>query len=227
MKLTLEQIQQLYKFTRQHYVEYYDVQTELVDHLANDIEQIWQEQPNLSFEQARDISFKKFGVFGFMDVVGARAKALNKKYWKLVWEIFKQFFNIPQIVISITIFLAILFGFQFFPAKYYFLSISIGGIIILGWRLYFLNKEKKKRFKETNKKWLLEEYVFNIGGSIAFINLFLQMVNLAPNTVSNTVMILTSFILTSFVLLIYITSFILPSKAEEILENQYPEYKLA
>ena len=38
MKLTEEQIQQLYKFTRQHYVEHYDVQTELVDHLANDIE---------------------------------------------------------------------------------------------------------------------------------------------------------------------------------------------
>jgi len=55
MKLTSQQIQQLYKFTRQHYVEYYDVQTELVDHLANDIEQIWKEQPNLSFEKARDI----------------------------------------------------------------------------------------------------------------------------------------------------------------------------
>lgn len=41
MKLTPEQIQELYKFTRQHYVEHYDVQTELVDHLANDIEQIW------------------------------------------------------------------------------------------------------------------------------------------------------------------------------------------
>jgi len=66
MKLTPNQIQQLYKFTYQHYVEYYDVQTELVDHLANDIEQIWIEQPNLSFEQARDNSFKKFGVFGFI-----------------------------------------------------------------------------------------------------------------------------------------------------------------
>ncbi len=79
MKLTPEQIQQLYKFTRQHYVEYYDVQTELVDHLANDIEQIWQTKPNLSFEDTRDISFKKFGVFGFMDVVDERAKVLNIK----------------------------------------------------------------------------------------------------------------------------------------------------
>jgi hypothetical protein len=226
MKLTQEQIQQLYKFTRQHYVEYYDVQTELVDHLANNIEQIWQEQPNLSFEEARDISFKKFGVFGFMDVVGERAKVLNKKYWKMVWDIFKQFFNIPQIVISTTIFLAILIGFQIFPSKYFFISISIGGIIILGFKLFFLNKEKKKRFKATNKKWLLEEYVFNLGGSIAFINLFIQMVNLSPNSVSNTLIIIASFILTAFILLIYITSFILPSKVEEILHKQYPEYKM-
>ncbi len=226
MKLTQEQIQQLYTFTRQHYVEHFDVQIELVDHLANDIEQIWTTQPNLSFEDAKNISFKKFGVFGFMDVVGERAKALNKKYWKLVWAIFKQFFQIPQIVISITIFLAILVGFQTFPTKYFFISISIGGIIILGFKLYFLNQEKKKRFKATNKKWLLEEYVFNLGGSIAFINLFIQMVNLSPETISNTLIVIASFILTAFIILIYITSFILPSKVEEILENQYPEYKL-
>ncbi|PIE98900.1 MAG: hypothetical protein CR961_01445 [Polaribacter sp.] len=69
MKLTAEQIQDLYKFTRQHYVEHYDVQTELVDHLANDIEQICKEKPSLTFTEARDISFKKFGVFGFMEVV--------------------------------------------------------------------------------------------------------------------------------------------------------------
>jgi hypothetical protein len=61
-------------------VEYYDLQTELVDHLANDMEVIWQKQPTLSFEQARDASFKKFGVFGFMDVVGERQKAMTKRY---------------------------------------------------------------------------------------------------------------------------------------------------
>ena len=38
MKLTPQQIEQLYQFTRQHYVEWYDLQTELVDHLANSIE---------------------------------------------------------------------------------------------------------------------------------------------------------------------------------------------
>jgi hypothetical protein len=49
MKLTETHIQELYKFTRKHYVYFYDVQSELVDHLANDIEDIWKAQPNLSF----------------------------------------------------------------------------------------------------------------------------------------------------------------------------------
>ena len=69
MKISENHIEQLYKFTREHFVYHYDVQTELVDHLANDIEQICEEQPQLTFEQAREVSFKKFGVFGFMDVV--------------------------------------------------------------------------------------------------------------------------------------------------------------
>ncbi len=84
MKLTENQIEELYKFTRKHYVDHYDVQTELVDHLANDIEEIWEENPNLSFEQARDKSFKKFGIFGFMDVVEAKQKQMNKRYWTII-----------------------------------------------------------------------------------------------------------------------------------------------
>ena len=98
MKLTASQIDNLFKFTRKHYVYHYDVQSELVDHLANDIESIWQETPNLSFEQARDKSFKKFGVFGFMDVYGARQGALQKKYMKILWQHAKAWFKLPKII---------------------------------------------------------------------------------------------------------------------------------
>ena len=82
MKLSAEQIERLYQFTRQHYVEYYDLQTELVDHLANAIEEQWQKNPKLSFEEALQIEFKKFGVFGFMEVVEKRQVALNKYPYK-------------------------------------------------------------------------------------------------------------------------------------------------
>jgi hypothetical protein len=40
-----------------------------VDHLANAIETQWQENPKLSFNEALNKEFKKFGVFGFMDVL--------------------------------------------------------------------------------------------------------------------------------------------------------------
>ncbi len=90
MELTEQQIQALYKFTRQHYVEHYDVQTELVDHLANDIENILEEHPNLTFEEARTRSFKKFGVFGFMDVYDTRKRVVGKKYRKILWKYFKE-----------------------------------------------------------------------------------------------------------------------------------------
>lgn len=90
MKITENHITELYKFTRQHFVEYYDVQTELVDHLANDIEQIWQDRPELSFHEARTISFKKFGVFGFMNVVEQKQKAMHKRYWKILWRFVKE-----------------------------------------------------------------------------------------------------------------------------------------
>ena len=43
------EIEKLYAFTGQHYVAYYDVQTELVDHLANAIEAQWAINPAISF----------------------------------------------------------------------------------------------------------------------------------------------------------------------------------
>ncbi|MDO5969467.1 hypothetical protein Q4Q35_06575 [Flavivirga aquimarina] len=41
-RLTELQINKLYAFTKKRYVEWYDVQIELVDHLANGIESQWE-----------------------------------------------------------------------------------------------------------------------------------------------------------------------------------------
>ena len=95
MKLSQDQIAHLYEFTRQHYLEYYDLQTELVDHLANSIEEQWQENPKLSFEAALNVEFKKFGIFGFMDIVDKRKDELTNKYENIVKEEFKSYLTIP------------------------------------------------------------------------------------------------------------------------------------
>jgi hypothetical protein len=228
MKLTSQQIQQLYKFTRQHYVEHFDVQTELVDHLANDIEQVWQIQPNHTFEQARDVSFKKFGVFGFMDVVEARTASLNKKYWKLVYEIFVTFFKLPQLLSILALFSVIYTSFSILSNHtwiYWFIGFGIFGVLII--RSFQLHKIKKRRFKKTNKKWLLEEYILNLGNIGAFAYFIIQIPLHMKTQIESTIsMILIALFFTCYVVLTYVISFFLPSKMEEILKKQYPEYKL-
>jgi membrane-associated protease RseP (regulator of RpoE activity) len=148
MKLTVEQIDRLYQFTRQHYVEYYDLQTELVDHLANAIEEQWQENPKISFEDALQIEFKKFGVFGFMNVVEQRQSALNKKYSKMVWNELKGFFSIPKIIgtisaIGIVFYLMKQFQNDFWIIQCLFLAVIISyfvGIAIL------IRRNKKRNY---------------------------------------------------------------------------------
>tara|TARA_Y100001963_G_C6727312_1_gene422125 strand:+ start:603 stop:1292 length:690 start_codon:yes stop_codon:yes gene_type:complete len=229
LKVTPSQLQDLYAFTRNHYVYHYDLQTELVDHLANDIETIWQEQPNLSFEEARDQSFKKFGVFGFMDVVEQRQKAMNKRYYKYLLSELKQWFSIPKIIITATLFVTFFTLLQTSYAKYFFFIIF--GVLAT-WTLFRsiqLNREFRKRKEISSKKWLLEELIFKQAGSIGIIFLS-QCYNISMWSdvfISNTkLVLLTAAIFTLLYLVNYISFRVIPDKAEELLKTTYPEFSL-
>ncbi|MBU2949603.1 hypothetical protein KO493_02700, partial [Tamlana agarivorans] len=104
MKISENQIKELHNFTRKHFVECYDVQTELVDHLTNGIESQWEENPKLFFKDALNIEFKKFGIFGFQEVLESRVRALNIYYWKSIWNIFKTYFSLPKLLLTIALF---------------------------------------------------------------------------------------------------------------------------
>ena len=175
MKLTEQHIQDLYKFTRQHYVEFYDVQTELVDHLANDIERIWQEKPTLTFEEARDIAFKKFGVFGFMNVLEEKQKAMSKKYLKIMWGFAKEWFQLPKIIITLSsiYFLFILFSSSIGVYVYYTIVAFFFGFLLIKYKQ--LRKISKERQQKTGKKWMLEELIFTATSAnilVIFSNIF-------------------------------------------------------
>ena len=122
-KLTTEQIDVLFIFTKKHLVEHYDVQVELVDHLANAIEAQWKTNPNISFEDALQIEFKKFGVFGFTSLVEQKQRELIKYYNKMLWREVLKFVSIPKVVITILLYLYV-----FYILKNYG---TLGEIIIL------------------------------------------------------------------------------------------------
>lgn len=231
MKLTEIQIDELYKFTRQHYVYHYDVQTELVDHLANDIEQIWVEYPNLSFEDAREKSFKKFGIFGFMDVIEAKQKQMNKRYWKIILRFAKEWFTVPKIVITFAVFLAFFSVLQIKFSEYIFLATILVLITLEMIIVYKVRKQHKEKEKKEDKIFLLEAMIGttkNTFTGFTFVNLF-NIVNATRFDFSHLNMywlFLISLILTLLCILFYVSNYVIPNKAEELLLETYPEYKL-
>lgn len=227
MKLNAEQVERLYAFTRQHYVEYYDLQTELVDHLANAIEEQWIENPKLSFEEALKIEFKKFGVFGFMEVVEKRQVALNKKYNKLVLNELKVFFSVPKIIATFSA-----IGIVFYLLKFFQEGLEIAqwlfGILIVVFiiGLAILSRRNKKNTRQTGKKWLLKEIIFGYSSLAGLINLPIQLaLRLNGKHYSDSSLILFSLLLVLLCLTTYIVLVLIPSQAEKHLKETYPEYE--
>lgn len=229
MKLNISQIQGLYAFTRNHYVEHYDLQTELVDHLANDIEAMWQEQPNLLFEEAKTKAFKKFGVFGFMEAIEQRQKAMNKRYIKYLWSELKQWFNLPKIIATMALFVVF---YTAFSSSYFGYLIVLFYAIVALWSLYKtiqLNRQFRRRKEKSEKKWMLEEIIFKQAGGSAFL-LLSQLptwYNIIDSYEANMYFVLgLSVFTTLFFLWMYISFEVIPNKAEELLNETYPEFCL-
>jgi hypothetical protein len=223
-KLNAEQIERLYLFTRQHFVEYFDLQTELVDHLANAIETKWTAQPELDFEPALKQEFKKFGVFGFMDVVEKRQAALTKRYYKLRWQYFKEFFGLPKLVLTLAC-IAITYQLLMFePLLYTIILFTL--LLLSAVKLFHLSRHYKKKIKQTGKKWLMEDLIFRCGGTGIYLYIAVQALRLGGEAASPLFVAALSVFLVMLALYDYIVLFIIPAKAEEHLKATYPEYNL-
>jgi hypothetical protein len=209
-------------------VEYYDLQTELVDHLANAIELEWESNPTLSFETLLNKEFKKFGVFGFMDVVEKKQMAMNKIYNKLVWGHFKTFFKLPQIIGTLV---SIFLVFQLLNSFAISHDIAAGLALLLlisFWvGLIRMNKKRKKVAKENGKKWLLNEIIYGYSSLAGMSYLPIQLFLNFENNSSQMMLLFMSLFIVSIVIIEYIIFFIIPSKAQDYIEKTYPEYQFS
>ncbi|WP_296382437.1 hypothetical protein [Winogradskyella sp.] len=229
MKLTTPQIQQLYTFTQKHYVDWYDVQTELVDHLANGIEFQLEGNPNLTFESALNTEFKKFGIMGFNDVIEEKTKALNKHYRLLVWKYFKDFFRLPKVILTFFLIWGYYNLLVFIEDRFWLLLITC--FILLFFPIKFFYKQGKLiKFskKETGKKWLFESTVIQLGGLSQIFNIGIYVsiiLDLERRTLNTTTLIILSSFIVLFGLVLYISIYIVTPKLRKQMANQHPEYK--
>jgi hypothetical protein len=225
--LTDLQIKRLYEFTKSHFVEWYDVQTELVDHLANGIENTWKESPHLSFENALNKEFRKFGVFGFSDLIEEKTNTLNRMYLKQVWNHFKTFFRLPKIIATLFCMWFLFLILQSLNNK---LFVTVPFVILVTIiHIYFLYNEKKQiknRNKKTGKKWLIDTVIIRLGGLIHFLNLGIwipQLIDSNKLWTDFSILVLAIGIVL-YLLLLFISIKIVSPKLKEKMHKEYSEY---
>lgn len=161
--VTEAEVEKLYAFTDTHFIPYYDLQTELVDHLANAIEAQWTVNAAISFEEALEVEFKKFGIFGFTQILEKRQASLTKYYWGKIFREFKTFFRLPKILLLLLM-TAVLYR-TLLVSSYnnYIILALFGGMgiveIVAGYQWY---RKIRRQQKDTGKKWLLHDMIQNI-----------------------------------------------------------------
>lgn len=190
--LTKNQIDKLFELCEFHKVHYYDVQIELVDHIASAIEKLWETNPETSFEEAVSIIAEPFGVdpffhisdhsllpsisgkkvrgeSGFNIIKEAKENELRRKYDRLQLRYIQEFFRFPKIILTITITLVLYFVFRISAN-----NLLVCGIlqcvflisIIVYWKAY---PEKFNLKIKSEKSFLLYEYFKTVRFSILSI----------------------------------------------------------
>lgn len=103
MEITKDQVQQLFAFTEKKFVRYYDLQVELVDHLAERIEEKMKADASIDFEKALESVYKDFGIFGFSKIVQEKSEQLRKQNNKRLYNEIKNVFQWPEAIFSFVL----------------------------------------------------------------------------------------------------------------------------
>lgn len=120
--LNKQQIDILYQYCECKSVRYYDVQTELVDHLADAIEKLHSEKSALNFRELLSCVDAQFSENEFALIVKNKSSLIRKKYWRLYKEELIQFFTIPKIFLLISLYLLLFLLQDYIPKDFLFIG---------------------------------------------------------------------------------------------------------
>lgn len=147
-QLTKNQIQELFAFTKSHRVRYYDLQSEVVDHLASAIESKWEESPNLPFEKALDEVYAGFGIYGFGKLEQEKREAIQRKIGWKIWDFIKSYLTPPKILITLMAIIATYQGLTLLPEPFKLCHYLVYAFIFAYWGAVELKKLKIKGMME-------------------------------------------------------------------------------
>jgi hypothetical protein len=232
--LTAEQIDKLLIICNINDVYHYDIQIELIDHMATAIEKRWETNPELSFEEALKLVEEQLGgEEGFNTIKKAKEKEIKKKYSRLRWKYIGEFFQLPKIIltIAITISLFLIFryvennaGIRFGLQVVLFLLMLIQGSLISP-RKFRLDLVPGKSFLLVDQLKSMERTIRHfILLPMMFINLYsFEYFNFAAG---NTIFweLLNSFLITFMAIILVVVTLYIPRRIKEDFILEYPQF---
>lgn len=172
--LTDEQIQELYAYCKRKNILYYDIQVEIVDHMANAIEEKMQADTSLGFKQALEQVHFSFGSFGLRDIVSSKTAAMRKKYGRIQRRLFYAYFTFPKILLAIMLLLGVITVDRFLPEPFLAGAVIFIAIIALI-QLIRVERERSVFRKSYQKKLLMTDRQF-FDFSFYYLMVILQIV---------------------------------------------------
>ena len=236
-QLKQEEIEKLFTFVQSKNVPYRDVQFEIVDHLATAIEDLQEENPEWSFGLCLDQVYGKFPITGFAQLIQQKEDALNKYWKKKLWPYLLEYFKLPRIILTGTLFFLLQQILNHTPDLHLGFSNYFNHNTILIWIgivILFITSYSQNKIYERGKENLLYLKSFLTAQQIvsSFLTigpLYFYLVN--PNsTGSITFSGINSYFLASFVVGIIIKlhafHFVFPKLLHEEAQNKYAHLKM-
>jgi len=103
MRLTAEQINYIENYIQSFDIKWYEIQVELTDHMVSIMEEIWEQDPELSFHQVKYQAEQRFGRGYFKSIVAERKTILQKEYNRQQRKMVAEFLKFPKIIASILL----------------------------------------------------------------------------------------------------------------------------
>lgn len=234
-KLTEEEIDYLFTFVEQRDVKYYDVQMELVDHFATAIEQKWEIEPLLSFEEALWKEYRQFDRNDFPQIILEKEETLRKKYRKIEHRYIIEFFTLPKIVATSLVTFLIYQIFQLVENYFRFVSwIVLADILLVGLFSFLVYPKIFSVALNENKSFLLLEhlksrrnYFMQVGRLPSSLLMFLFFLNkdLHFTFIENPAFkIFVAFLGSMSVVYFIATGIYVPSRVKNDFTREYPQF---
>lgn len=228
--ITQQETKALFEVCENYGVIFYDVQIEIVDHLASFIEQLWEEDHELDFEQAKKRAILSFGKSNFTKMAREKEKEVGRKYNILLWRYFVEFYKWPKLLMTISFTMGLYLLFQIGNEVEPLVPFYFGALLVF-FVLYLLAFYPKYRIKNPSGKLLL--LVSRQSQVIYYVIFLVQLPNLLHiifNSIddrffeSKFLIACLSFFIVFSSILLFANMFYLPQKIKQHFIEQFPEF---